>query len=368
MNARRMQKVILFAVLLLTPTFVLSQKAIKIDVKNQWNDTGIDLTAGGTYVILSYGIYREVDSPNDPTAWIGPEGYNHCEPDASYPIPNVAARCLIGKIGSSGAPFAVGSKYYKQISQSGRLYLGVNDINFSNNDGYLLSVISKVATALDVQVDVTKDWTDTGISVSTGDAVWAIGYGKYKDVTQYGANDWIGAGGYLEKESYKGITNGRARAIIGKIGNNPPFTVGEMVKYIANTSGKLYLGIDDVTLVNNTGYAAYIVFVNPSPFNKVSNRGGIPEGFELLGNYPNPFNPETKISYKISKRAKISLKIYNIDGQLIRTLIDDEQNPGDYEIQWDGLNAEGQIVGSGIYMYQLCSDDELLTGKATLIK
>ena len=78
-----------------------------------------------------------------------------------------------------------------------------------------------------------------------------------------------------------------------------------------------------------------------------------PITFELIGNYPNPFNASTSIKYTLPTRAHIELTIYNIQGQLVRTLLSGEKLPGTYIVNWDGRNAIGRNVSSGIYFYQL---------------
>jgi hypothetical protein len=73
-----------------------------------------------------------------------------------------------------------------------------------------------------------------------------------------------------------------------------------------------------------------------------------PEKFELFRNYPNPFNPETIISYQLPVTSKVELKIYNMLGQEIATLVNTTQSPGYYPISW---NAHG--YSSGMYIYQI---------------
>ena len=87
-----------------------------------------------------------------------------------------------------------------------------------------------------------------------------------------------------------------------------------------------------------------------------------------LNNVPNPFNSETVITYKLQNLTYITLKIYNILGQEIRTLVAKEQSPGDYQVLWDGRNNAGQIVSGGIYIYQLKAGDFVMTKKLTFLK
>lgn len=74
----------------------------------------------------------------------------------------------------------------------------------------------------------------------------------------------------------------------------------------------------------------------------------------LEDNYPNPFNPTTTIKYGIKERAHVSLKVYNVAGQLVRTLVDEVQSPDAIApVTWDGSNNAGQTVSSGVYFYKL---------------
>ncbi|MFQ5605379.1 MAG: penicillin acylase family protein [bacterium] len=81
-----------------------------------------------------------------------------------------------------------------------------------------------------------------------------------------------------------------------------------------------------------------------------------PATFELLQNYPNPFNPETKIAFRLPTQSRVVLKIYNIQGQLVRTIIDQKYEPGAHQITWDGVGAQGYRVSSGIYIYKIETD------------
>jgi len=81
----------------------------------------------------------------------------------------------------------------------------------------------------------------------------------------------------------------------------------------------------------------------------------LPETFHLLQNYPNPFNPATTIRYELPVSRKVTLSIYNLLGQKIRTLVNRTQEAGSYSVVWDGTNNEGKRVPSGIYVYRLDS-------------
>ena len=93
-----------------------------------------------------------------------------------------------------------------------------------------------------------------------------------------------------------------------------------------------------------------------------------PPEFSLSNNYPNPFNPETKISYFVPKASHVRLEVFNILGRKIRTLVDEDQMAGNNEVTWDGRDDEGNEVASGIYLYKLEAGDLSQSRKMVLIR
>ncbi|MBD3218744.1 MAG: M6 family metalloprotease domain-containing protein [candidate division Zixibacteria bacterium] len=94
----------------------------------------------------------------------------------------------------------------------------------------------------------------------------------------------------------------------------------------------------------------------------------LPEEFELAQNYPNPFNAETKISFSLSEPGEVSLEVYNVIGQKVRTLTSEIYEPGNYEIHWDGLSESGQPAASGLYFYRLETIEGAICKKMLLMK
>ncbi|MBD3374560.1 T9SS type A sorting domain-containing protein [candidate division KSB1 bacterium] len=93
-----------------------------------------------------------------------------------------------------------------------------------------------------------------------------------------------------------------------------------------------------------------------------------PETFGLEQNYPNPFNPETRITYSLATQSKVTLAIFNINGQKIRELVNRIENAGQHVVTWNGEDERGHKVSSGIYFYTLHSRDNVLTRRMTLLK
>jgi hypothetical protein len=94
----------------------------------------------------------------------------------------------------------------------------------------------------------------------------------------------------------------------------------------------------------------------------------LPASFELDQNYPNPFNPSTKIRFDIPLRARATLTVFNVLGQKVATLVDEELPPNTYHVDWNGESDDGQKLASGIYFYRLRADELVSTKKMLLLK
>jgi hypothetical protein len=94
-----------------------------------------------------------------------------------------------------------------------------------------------------------------------------------------------------------------------------------------------------------------------------------PEAFALLGNQPNPFNPNTQITYEVPQQSHVTLTVFNLLGQEVIRLVDQVQTPGRYVVTWNARNANGLSVSSGVYLYRLTSSAGAVdTKRMTLLK
>jgi hypothetical protein len=94
-----------------------------------------------------------------------------------------------------------------------------------------------------------------------------------------------------------------------------------------------------------------------------------PSAVHRLGqNQPNPFNPHTEISFTLAQRVPVTLEVYNILGQVVRTLVNEERTQGTYNVAWDGLNDAGEQVTSGVYFYKLHAGSFTETRKMVLVR
>jgi hypothetical protein len=95
----------------------------------------------------------------------------------------------------------------------------------------------------------------------------------------------------------------------------------------------------------------------------------IPQVFALHQNVPNPFNPVTTIRYDVpAGGGEVTLRVYDVGGRLVRTLVDGTEGPGEKTVTWDGRNDRGRVVASGVYFYRLTSETYTHTRKMLLMK
>ena len=99
-----------------------------------------------------------------------------------------------------------------------------------------------------------------------------------------------------------------------------------------------------------------------------SSTRALPKAFSLEQSFPNPFNPTTTIQYSLPEALRVSLKIYNISGQVVRDLVNEHQDAGKHQIIWDGLDSSGGLIANGVYFYELRAGENRALRKMLLLK
>ncbi len=94
----------------------------------------------------------------------------------------------------------------------------------------------------------------------------------------------------------------------------------------------------------------------------------LPTAFVVYANAPNPFNPQTTITYDLPRASHVTLRVLDIAGRLVRTLVDDDLPAAQHRAIWDGADDSGRRQPSGVYTYQMVADDRVATRKMTMIK
>jgi len=145
------------------------------------------------------------------------------------------------------------------------------------------------------------------------------------------------------------------------------FKIGFVPGHATTTNPQDYLFQDDISMVSSTKLAYRLKQIdfdgNYNYSDVVCVENILPEDFELKQNYPNPFNPATIIRYEVGEKQFVVLKVYDIIGEEIATLVNEEKSAGSYEIKFDAA-----LLTSGIYFYTLKADSFIETKKMTLLR
>ena len=97
-------------------------------------------------------------------------------------------------------------------------------------------------------------------------------------------------------------------------------------------------------------------------------KNAIPDEFALGQNYPNPFNPTTSISYQLPVSGNVRLHVYNLNGELVNTLVNGEMAAGYHTVKWNGLTSTGKVIASGVYLYRIQAGDFVQVRKMIMMK
>ncbi|MDP3581044.1 MAG: CHRD domain-containing protein [Ignavibacteria bacterium] len=161
------------------------------------------------------------------------------------------------------------------------------------------------------------------------------------------------------------LTNNTALGIWSSVDVTQPLTdllLRELVK------GKLYMNVHTLT---NPGGEIRGQVVNSTDITsgvKSNDSQELPSSFELSQNYPNPFNPETTIRYKIQAASNVSLKVYDVLGREVATLVNEYKQAGNYKVKFNVETRHGASLQSGIYFYRIHANGYSETKKMILIK
>ena len=143
--------------------------------------------------------------------------------------------------------------------------------------------------------------------------------------------------------------------------NNATYTLVYNPEDMFEFIGEMTISTNDETRPLYT--IELIVYGDP-----VSTNDPIALETRLIGNYPNPFNPETSISFHLANSQNVEIGVYNIRGQLVKTIINDTLEKGNHTITWNGTDSNNTAVSSGVYFYKFISADLTQVNKMILLK
>lgn len=141
------------------------------------------------------------------------------------------------------------------------------------------------------------------------------------------------------------------------------FDMGFAIPASSNTKVKSAVGQSFVGTTQNvpnwidSGFLSDTLFRGPLTAVRRDARTSLPSTYELNQNFPNPFNPSTKIQFALPRESAVKLVVYSILGQEVITLVDEVRSAGFYSVDWNGENRHGNRMSSGVYFFRLLAKD-----------
>ncbi|NQT24859.1 aryl-sulfate sulfotransferase [candidate division KSB1 bacterium] len=148
-------------------------------------------------------------------------------------------------------------------------------------------------------------------------------------------------------------------------------STGDWQEYVTLTQSGVELEGDDnivlrLNIIEEGQNLNWLRFVNTT--SNVPEKSAIPLNYALHQNYPNPFNPETRIDYQIPAKSDVLIRIYNVAGKLVSTLLDEALSSGQHQVLWDGRDSHGVQQASGLYLISMQAGSFKAVRKITLLR
>ena len=230
--------------------------------------------------------------------------------------------------------------------------------------------LDHVTDLTNVPTTITSDSLNPNISITTGTSIFvslANATGGVNTIPVELLSFILTNNNSLVKLDWSTATELNNRGFeIERSFDNSTFAVIGFVKGFGTTTEKKYYSFVDENASNGIYYyrLKQIDFDGSVNYSKViSSDVSTPAEFELKQNYPNPFNPSTKINYSVIESGLVKLSVYNLLGEVVSILVNQNQEAGSYDVQFDASNIQ-----SGVYFYKLESGNQIQTKKMMLIK
>jgi hypothetical protein len=127
-------------------------------------------------------------------------------------------------------------------------------------------------------------------------------------------------------------------------------------------------GVKDLLVGSGDGYIRLYMGMDELAGTGGGEDQAVPGAVVLHQNFPNPFNPSTKITFDLPGAAHVTLSVYNVKGELVATIADEPMTPGRKEVYWNAKDGKGRALSSGIYFYRLRAGDFVQTRKMVLLQ
>ncbi len=199
----------------------------------------------------------------------------------------------------------------------------------------------------------------------------------------YTSESWVAYGGCLGINTFDAVTPGAGAERLACFTNpngNPDYSYSAATLNLSDNDRIITMPYDFIYIYTDpTNPPGYGVSTRTLILNEILAYFDLPGGIIppvhspvverfFATNYPNPFNPSTEIKFSLPREGHLSLKIYNVRGELVKTLIDETRAAGEGHILWDGTNSQGSEVSSGVYFYEARTGGEVQVSKMALVK
>jgi len=168
--------------------------------------------------------------------------------------------------------------------------------------------------------------------------------------------------------SHNNEAEGEYSIVVVNVNGRPIVSgTGVILTIPVSSVGEKFDGIGEISLLSAGFEQSVQVELNSEA---LALKVALPKAFALSQNFPNPFNPQTTIAFDIpeGKEVNVRLNVYNMRGQLVRTLVNEFKSEGSYQIQWDGTDNYGRRVSSGVYFYRITTGEFSQTRKMVILK
>ena len=264
---------------------------------------------------------------------------------------------LFDPVGSDGVPFsgdewgaATGYFFTKQFLDAGALFPGVLNAQMAAGVGLQDALIAAADTVAEIYIGAEASAV---VGANVGQSLY---------------DEFIACGATAECDAI--FEKGPTMALVGaSMACNYACGVDDsgMDYDPAQDKGRLVFEVDNSCVVDNTTQRVRTYWMNTA-LAELDEDAPIANKFELMGNYPNPFNPETKIKFSTERESNVEVTIYSLLGEKINTIQSGQLSAGTYNISWFGQDQSGNKVPSGVYFYEVRSDSRTAKGKMLLLK
>jgi PKD repeat protein len=239
-----------------------------------------------------------------------------------------------------------------RYTKSTYAYSGRAAIDIQDNSGTASSFYHTASYNVTGYTTLEVDFYFIGVSMESGEDFW---------VQYYNGSAWQTVATFASGTHF---TNGTFYHAVVTISNSSyTFPTNAKLRFMCDAS----LDNDDVyiDLIQWRGMSGTAALGGPTDLIAMGN---VPDEFETLQNYPNPFNASTNIEFALPVESHVSLEVYNVLGQRVRTLVNEYLPAGRHTVQFNARDERGVELASGIYFYRLQTDDGIDTKKMILMK